>query len=423
MHVRTKFRRGFTLIELLVVIAIIAILSVVVILVLNPSELLKQSRDSNRISDLSTMNDALGIFSEDVVASLGNASTTYISIPDPVATSTVGDQCQGLGLPSLPQGGTYHCASSSTVKNVDGTGWIPTNLQAISFRAPISNLGLDPLNTSSSRFYYSYTTNGTQYELTSNFESQKYIPQMTTDGGSYDGVYQVGTKLDLNPPIRSYGLLGYWPMDEGSGSTASDQSGNGNGLTWGGSQSSPSSTYYVAGKVGTAGYFNGSNDKASVGSISAFNNFGTGDFSIAFWINPQGSWSATTQGIIGQKTNDTAPGFQIYHDSGDSTQIRLRMGDAAGNGGDVKSTVGSVSTGQWTFIVAMRQSGIGYIYVNGVQNSSTANNKNISGGSASFNIGYADTWGAYYTGYLDDVRVYSRALSAAEIAAIYNAER
>ena len=38
------------MIELLVVIAIIAIVSVVVLLVLNPAQLLMQSRDSNRVS-------------------------------------------------------------------------------------------------------------------------------------------------------------------------------------------------------------------------------------------------------------------------------------------------------------------------------------------------------------------------------------
>ena len=47
-------KKGFTLIELLIVIAIIAILAVVVVLVLNPAELLRQSRDSQRLSDIST---------------------------------------------------------------------------------------------------------------------------------------------------------------------------------------------------------------------------------------------------------------------------------------------------------------------------------------------------------------------------------
>lgn len=93
----------FTLIELLIVIAVIAILSVVVILVLNPAELLRQSRDSNRIADMASLNSALGIYSSDQsTGSLGTINTIYVSIPDPTATSTTGDQCQGLGLPMLP---------------------------------------------------------------------------------------------------------------------------------------------------------------------------------------------------------------------------------------------------------------------------------------------------------------------------------
>jgi prepilin-type N-terminal cleavage/methylation domain-containing protein len=48
-------RSAFTLIELLVVIAIIGMLAVVVILTLNPVELFRQARDSNRLSDLATL--------------------------------------------------------------------------------------------------------------------------------------------------------------------------------------------------------------------------------------------------------------------------------------------------------------------------------------------------------------------------------
>ena len=53
-------KKGFTLIEFLVVIAIIAILAVVVVLTLNPAELLRQARDSNRVSDFATFKSAIG---------------------------------------------------------------------------------------------------------------------------------------------------------------------------------------------------------------------------------------------------------------------------------------------------------------------------------------------------------------------------
>jgi prepilin-type N-terminal cleavage/methylation domain-containing protein len=99
-------RRGFTLIELLVVIAIIAILAVVVVLTLNPAELLRQSRDSNRVSDMATLTSALNLYNTDqggaTSYNMGSINTVYVSLPDPAATSTAGTNCSTMGLPTLP---------------------------------------------------------------------------------------------------------------------------------------------------------------------------------------------------------------------------------------------------------------------------------------------------------------------------------
>ena len=132
-------RKGFTLIELLVVIAIIAILAVVVVLTLNPAALLQQSRDAQRLSYMATMNSALGIFSVNTTNAnaLGSISTTYVSIPDPLATSTLGDQCQGLNLPALSTGDTYQCPASSNSRNTDGSGWIPVNFNSLPTGSPV----------------------------------------------------------------------------------------------------------------------------------------------------------------------------------------------------------------------------------------------------------------------------------------------
>src|SRR5437868_6520397 len=110
-------RASFTLVELLIVIGIVAVLSVVVIVVLNPAELLKQSRDSNRLSDLQTLHTSLSIFQADSTGSLGSTNTVYISIPDGSPT------CANLGLPSLPSGWVYNCVSTTTLRNTDGNGW------------------------------------------------------------------------------------------------------------------------------------------------------------------------------------------------------------------------------------------------------------------------------------------------------------
>ncbi len=94
--------KGFTLIELLIVIGILAILATVVILVINPTELIKQARDSNRLSDLGILNKALLIAQTQSISFFGTSSIVYVSISD--STST----CANLGLPSLPSACSYH---------------------------------------------------------------------------------------------------------------------------------------------------------------------------------------------------------------------------------------------------------------------------------------------------------------------------
>jgi prepilin-type N-terminal cleavage/methylation domain-containing protein len=108
--------RGFTLIELLVVIAIIAILAVVVVLTLNPAQLLAQSRDANRVSDMATLNSAVSLFLTDTGGkiALGNASSVYLSVPDAIVANTT-SSCGGLSLPSSTYG--YICGATQGFRN------------------------------------------------------------------------------------------------------------------------------------------------------------------------------------------------------------------------------------------------------------------------------------------------------------------
>ena len=100
-------RSAFTLIELLVVIAIIAILSIVVVLTLNPAESLRQTRDSNRLSDLSVLSSAIAQYQTDqsIISSsgaMGTSSVIYVSLPDTNASTSIGSNCSSLNLPTLP---------------------------------------------------------------------------------------------------------------------------------------------------------------------------------------------------------------------------------------------------------------------------------------------------------------------------------
>src|SRR6185369_14491475 len=55
-----KQKRGFTLIEILVVIGIIAVLSAIVLVAINPARQFKLARDSQRVSNVTAILNALG---------------------------------------------------------------------------------------------------------------------------------------------------------------------------------------------------------------------------------------------------------------------------------------------------------------------------------------------------------------------------
>ncbi len=59
-NIEIKNQKGFTLIEILVVIGIIAVLSAVVLVAINPARQFKLARDSQRVSNITAILNAIG---------------------------------------------------------------------------------------------------------------------------------------------------------------------------------------------------------------------------------------------------------------------------------------------------------------------------------------------------------------------------
>jgi len=420
-------RRAFTLIELLVVIAIIGILAVVVVLTLNPAQLLAQSRDANRISDMATLVSAINLFQADqsgaLSYSMGSPNTVYPSLPDSgLASSTCGD----LGLLAVPSGYTYRCATSANLRLASNSGWIPINFQAISSGAPLGALPVDPTNSSSSGLYYTYDTNGTTYEVTAGIESSKYklagsSDVISSDGGVLASVYEKGTKMGLEPV--DYGdptLVGYWPLNEGTGTATNDDSGNNNTGTWNGTPYGTNGNYSPGKVQPWAGAFDGSSTYVYVGTTSTYFNF-SGSLSEAAWIQTtkNDEWIATYQNNnplfymeVGSTTVSGANNkFVVY--------LRTNAGTVA-----IFSGVTTVDDGNWHFVAFTRNvsSQIVTLYVDGkVDATSTyADTGPITTTGGNHTIG--NTYDGFdFLGLINDVRVYNRVLSGAEITALYNA--
>ncbi|MEK7452983.1 MAG: type II secretion system protein [Patescibacteria group bacterium] len=188
-----KLKRGFTLLELLVVIAIIAILSVVVVFFIDPVEILKKSRDVQRISDLTTLKTATAIYLQD------NASN---SLGATVACGTTGtvytDAASTVIRASVSSTWNYVDEFSATTTNAGlAANFIPVNYQGVSSGAPISNLPLDPVNNTTYYYRYGCWANNA-FEFDTNFESTAYTvtdDRRSKDGGNNATRYEVGTDL------------------------------------------------------------------------------------------------------------------------------------------------------------------------------------------------------------------------------------
>jgi prepilin-type N-terminal cleavage/methylation domain-containing protein len=216
---KRKKEGGFTLLELLIVIAIIAILSVALVLVLNPAETLKKARDGQRISDLSTMKTAIGLYMTSVpLVYLGGLSSN-VECQATAGTWASGDKIF-YSLPNTSpitdttlDGGTASVPASSQVATpglTNGTGWIPINFNNISGGSPISNIPVDPINTialpssnvASTDLVYRYACSQSPvaYEIDAQLESTAYTVtdnKRLSDGGNNPNLYETGTNLSI----------------------------------------------------------------------------------------------------------------------------------------------------------------------------------------------------------------------------------
>lgn len=213
--------RGFTLLELLIVIALLAILAVVVILVLNPAETLKKARDSQRLSDLSSMKSALGLYLLDATTpDLDGTGSANCESGD---TADYGGWGAGPGVGAITDvtadlGGDGVATADLTMNttrqdgaktNTDATvlatgSWIPVDLTLVSGGAPLSNYPFDPSPTAvlatvdeDTDRIYTFVCSGLTYELNAALESSTNDSKETADGGDNNKVFEVGTDLRI----------------------------------------------------------------------------------------------------------------------------------------------------------------------------------------------------------------------------------
>lgn len=199
------------------------------------------------------------------------------------------------------------------------------------------------------------------------------------------------------------GLVGYWPLDEGSGTETYDASANANNgvlinaPTWG------------TGKVGADLTFNGTSQAVDLG-------------------NP--TESQITNGTVELWMKSTQTSGQVSMASkGSSWWVGLDNGMPAIYDWTTSNTcIGTtnIADGNWHQVAVSLQSGVtngSIIYVDGVQNQTCTWTTQSQTGKVVFAAAQGGSpYQQYYTGSLDQVKLFNRVLSPQEIAAEYAAQ-
>jgi len=220
-------------------------------------------------------------------------------------------------------------------------------------------------------------------------------------------------------PSRT-GLVGWWDIDAKSinGTNVYDKSGNGSHAVYSGGSGSPTSTI---GKVGQAISFQ--NNASSNGGLTVTNFSSPDQFTFGLWVKKDGTMAKISYIIDNEGIGALNPGFGllinptttypvIYYDDGTVQRA-------------VQNTTLNILDNQWHFVVGTKNlSDTVTLYVDGVYKASTT----VATGDVSSNDGLVIGWsglasGSGFDGSIDDVRIYNYALSAQEVAGLYNATK
>lgn len=163
------------------------------------------------------------------------------------------------------------------------------------------------------------------------------------------------------------------------------------------------------GKIGGAYNFSAADDRIVLPSPLIM---GTGDFTLSAWVRPT-SFVTEADGnmIMGNYDSGNTGGIRFFVVGG---TLMAQLGATAA------SAALPVPLGNWTHVAVSRRSGSIFFYVDGVPSGSASAADSIAG-LKNFAIGNnpASVINRYY-GAIDEVRVFSKALTAQEIGELYN---
>ncbi|HEY5935917.1 MAG TPA: LamG-like jellyroll fold domain-containing protein [Kofleriaceae bacterium] len=291
----------------------------------------------------------------------------------------------------------------------------PTNITAVAISSSRILVSWDPV-VGATRYYVTQATSaagpftligsptGTSFTATNLAASTTYFYRVQTQ-------FSGGTSAPSDPPVSAttfgVGDAGYWRFDEEMGTVANDSSGfNRHGMLVGAASFTNTKAPIDFNKSALLSP-GGAGDAVNVPHNSIFN-FG-GDFTLALWANVPASGAGTIR-LAGKRAAGcgAVTTWELIQSAG---SVQMRSTSSTASFGQ------ALPAGQWAHVAVAREAGTLHMYINGSEVAAAPFTSGIQVLSP-MQFGNSGGCGGGSAMFLDDVKIFSRALTPAEVATI-----
>ncbi len=214
----------------------------------------------------------------------------------------------------------------------------------------------------------------------------------------------VAVTLTVNPATPpGTGPVGAWGFDEASGPAANDSSGRANNGTISGA------TRTTAGKIGAALTFDGVNDWVTVPDAASLDL--TNRATLEAWVYPTALGDVWRTALLKEQSGQLVYALYANNDLTRPSGHLYTTGDLFTNG------TAALPLNTWSHLAMTWDGTTQRLFVNGTQVGTRALAGTLPNSTGVLRFGGNNVWSEWFAGRLDEIRVYDRALTQAELQA------
>jgi hypothetical protein len=254
------------------------------------------------------------------------------------------------------------------------------------------------------------TAGGKTYELVSWSDSGAATHTIATPAAdtTYTATFREVAGGPGPGPLPTAGLVAHWPFDETSGTAAADATGHGHAgaLTYG-------PTWTAGCRVGGCVSLDGVNDYVKVADAAALKI--TGSVTVSAWIKPASLTAA--QSVVSKRYE-----FELGPVASSAPHPLSWTHKAPGGTVVSGPLTGSTVTTRWQHVVLVRDAAAKQVrgYLDGAATGTATYDLAPDTSTYNLNIGRNPGGNQHFKGLVDEVRIYDRALTGAEVAALFS---